>query len=157
MKGSYTMKYNTIMYKDENINLKQTYTIEYIDNKQDFERLNSHPEPWELYKKKEFTDLSEAMDLFVHYYAWESILDVKLWEDISLNDEIIQTRCINSIFNFEAIADKVSQEIRRKDAETQANIKFYQDELLCMDAFIKKCKAEKIYREFKEEHNKAHN
>ncbi len=135
---------NSIDFKKAGINLKQSYTIEYIDNKHDMDKVNSgkHPAPWELYKVKHFDDLQDAIDLFVHYYAWDNILDVKLFESIQLNGETIQERCITNIYNFGAIVDSESQSMRRRYNDLQDTIKEYQKELDCMNSFIGKYKAE---------------
>ena len=75
-----------ISYQKENSGLEIRYSLEYIDNKKDFDYISSgkfsRGEPWERYKKKAYSSLDEAMSYYVLYLFNPQIYDVKLFEEI---------------------------------------------------------------------------
>lgn len=101
-----TKHYNTTTI-NEGVNLKTLYTIEYITNKRDFEHAydGRHPAPWELYLKYQTEDLQQAMTAFLAHYASALTYDVKLFEEIYVNGELIREQCITDIMNFSRICD----------------------------------------------------
>lgn len=101
-----TKSYN-IGYVKNGASLKTVYTIEYITNKRDFERAydGRHPAPWELYMKYQTEDLQQAMTVFLAHYASALTYDVKLFEEIYVNGELIREQCITDIVNFSRICD----------------------------------------------------
>jgi len=146
--------WNGITYQKEGMKLETVYTIEYIDNKKDFDRLDkpsSLYEPWELYKTKQFTNMQDAISIFVLMYSRDSIYDVKLFEEIKLNGETIQERYLTQLDNFGAITDNETQRIRNTNFALKDAIKDYEDEYSSFPAFLKKYHAEKTYKQFKEE------
>ena len=99
-----TKHYNTTTI-NEDANLKTLYTIEYITNKRDFERAydGKHPAPWELYLKYQTEDLQQAMTVFLMHYASALTYDVKLFEEIYVNGELLREQCMTDIMNFESV------------------------------------------------------
>lgn len=64
-------------------NWKVSYVIEYIDDKRVWDNLEKYTNPWEHYKKKEFSNLSEAITLYSLWHFQDNIYDCKLfahWE-----------------------------------------------------------------------------
>lgn len=155
------MEHDIIGYKKSGIKLETIYTIEYLDNKQDAEKAFSgkHPAPWELYKKKQFTDLSDAISVFVNMYSrldnddFTAIYDVKLFEEIKLNGETIQERTITDIHNFGSIVAQETQKIKKQNDKLSEIIEQQNNELESMNSFIKALHAENIYKQFKEQGN----
>jgi hypothetical protein len=153
------MKHDTIGYKNPNIKLEMVYTIEYIDNKPDADKAFSerYDAPWELYKKKKFIDLSDAISLFINMYSrldndgYTKIYDVKLFEEINLNGELIQERIVTDIYNFGSIANQESQKIKRQNENLHDTIEYQSNELKSMNSFIKCYHAENAYKQFKEQ------
>ena len=114
---------SNIDYIKPGIDLKTIYKIEYITNKHDFERVceGKHPAPWELYQIKETEELQTAMTIFLAHYSSERTYDVKLFEEILLNGEIVREQCITDIIGFSNICDNNNQhlsEILRSRDET---------------------------------------
>lgn len=58
-----------VTYQKKGVCLEIRYTVEYIDNKKDWEYVCSgsikHGEPWERYKKKRYSSLDEAMTQYL--------------------------------------------------------------------------------------------
>lgn len=83
-----------IGYKKEGINLITRYSVEYVNNKKDWEYICSGKisdgEPWEHYKIKQFDNIDSAMSFYIIYLVRDDIYDVKLFEKILLNGEIIR-------------------------------------------------------------------
>ena len=148
-------KTNSIMYKKEGINLKTVYTIEYIDTKKEWEILcaNKHPAPWELFKKKVYEDLQDAINQFIVMYSSDSIYEVKLWESIELNNEVIQERCIDGIDNFKYIVNNETKRQLNLINDKQDTLKYYEKQSETLRAFLKKYHAEETYKKFEDEQN----
>ena len=60
-------------------NWKVTYTIEYIDDKKVWDKLEQYTNPWEHYKVKEFDNLSDAITLYSLWQIQDNIYDCKLF------------------------------------------------------------------------------
>ena len=59
--------------------LRKRFTIEYIDNERDLERLDTHPNPWELFKTKVFEE-----DKAKEVYTGEESIDGQAWRTFML-------------------------------------------------------------------------
>lgn len=68
--------------------LKKRYVIEYIDNPLDLEKFDSHPNPWELFKKETIEEES-AHDV----YTGADSIDGKAWQKF-----ILWNLCPDQIF-----------------------------------------------------------
>ena len=125
-----TKHYNTTTI-NEGVNLKTLYTIEYITNKRDFERAydGRHPAPWELYLKYQTEDLQQAMTVFLAHYASALTYDVKLFEEISVNGELIREQCITDIMNFSRICDDSKNKLADVLISRDETIRFLADEI----------------------------
>lgn len=95
-------------YTKDGVNLKTVYTIEYITNKHDYDRVCSgkHDAPWELYKTYKTDNLQQAMTVFLAHYASDRTYDVKLFEEIHVDGELIREQCITDIMSFSRICDR---------------------------------------------------
>ena len=135
-----TNHYN-IGYTKHDANLKTIYTIEYITNKRDYERAydGRHPAPWELYKTYRTESLEQAMTVFLAHYASALTYDVKLFEEICINGELIREQCIASITNFSRICDdnkkRLSDIIREKDEIIDLQSKKVEETEILKNAF----------------------
>ena len=156
------MTTDCIGYQNPKFKLETIYTIEYLNNKKDADRVFSGREnaPWELYKTKTFTDLSAAISLFINMYArldiddiFNCIYDVKLFEEIKLNGETIQERYITDLDNFGSITDLETRNIRNRNFELSDTVKNQNNELETMEKFLEAYHAKDAYKQFKEPHN----
>lgn len=125
-----TKHYNTTTI-NAGVNLKTLYTIEYITNKRDFECAydGKHPAPWELYMKYQTEDLQQAMTVFLAHYASALTYDVKLFEEIYINGELIREQCITDIQNFTRICDDNKNKLADVLISRDETIGFLADEI----------------------------
>jgi hypothetical protein len=144
---------NNITYEKHGSNIKTVYSIEYIDNKKDFERIERHPEPWTLFKERKTENLQEAIEWFIMLYAAERdeerhIYCVKMFESLEVNGEIVREQYINNISNFSSV---IGREAKRAE-EKYNNIREYSEmQNNKLSAFLKKYNAQKLWYNFKEE------
>lgn len=93
-----------ISYQKENSGLEIRYSLEYIDNRKDFDYISSgkfsRGEPWERYKKKAYSSLDEAMSYYVLYLFNPQIYDVKLFEEVLIDGETVREAYIEPIPTF---------------------------------------------------------
>ena len=93
-----------ISYQKENSGLEIRYSLEYIDNKKDFDYISSgkfsRGEPWERYKKKVYSSLDEAMSYYVLYLFNPQIYAVKLFEEVLIDGETVREAYIEPIPTF---------------------------------------------------------
>lgn len=93
-----------ITYQKENSGLEIRYSLEYIDNKKDFDYISSgkfsRGEPWERYKKKAYSSLDEAMSYYVLYLFNPQIYAVKLFEEVLIDGETVREAYIEPIPTF---------------------------------------------------------
>ena len=93
-----------ISYQKENSGLEIRYSLEYIDNRKDFDYISSgkfsRGEPWERYKKKAYSSLDEAMSYYVLYLFNPQIYAVKLFEEVLIDGETVREAYIEPIPTF---------------------------------------------------------
>ena len=65
-----------------------------VDDKKDWDYICNgifnHGEPWERYKKHVFSSLDKAMSLYLALSFSDKVYDIKLFEQIILNGEIVR-------------------------------------------------------------------
>ena len=134
-----TKHYKTTIINHD-VSLKTLYTIEYITNKRDFERAydGRHPAPWELYLKYQTEDLQQAMTAFLAHYASALTYDVKLFEEIYVNGELIREQCITDIVNFSRMCDDNKARLADVVTSRDKTIEILEDEItIIKDGFAK--------------------
>lgn len=96
------------MYKDflgwslENINagtVETKYTVEYVNDKKTWDKINyiddhyceiePRKESYELYSKREFNNVSEALNFYLTWFVSEDCYYIQLWEQIFVNGEMV--------------------------------------------------------------------
>lgn len=100
------------------------YTLEYIDNKKDFDYISSgkfnRGEPWERYKKKAYSSLDEAMSYYVLYLFNPQIYDVKLFEEILIDGETVREAYIEPVSTFSWRLKKIlNQDLNRANGKIE--------------------------------------
>lgn len=85
------------MHKDflgwslENINagtVETKYTVEYINDKKTWEKFDRTGD-FELYSKREYNNISEAITFYLTWFVSDQCYDIKLWEKIFVNGEMV--------------------------------------------------------------------
>lgn len=113
-----------ISYQKENSGLEIRYSLEYIDNKKDFDYISSgkfsRGEPWERYKKKAYSSLDEAMSYYVLYLFNPQIYDVKLFEEILIDGETVREAYIEPVSTFSWRLKKIlNQDLNRANGKIE--------------------------------------
>ena len=113
-----------ITYQKENSGLEIRYSLEYIDNKKDFDYISSgkfsRGEPWERYKKKAYSTLDEAMRYCVVYPFNPQIYDVKLFEEILIDGETVREAYIEPVSTFSWRLKKIlNQDLNRANGKIE--------------------------------------
>lgn len=82
------------------------YTVEYINDKKMWDRMchtmdhyceidpKLRKEPWEFYDKREYENIAKALNFYMTWYVNESCYDIKLWERIYVNGELVLEQLI---------------------------------------------------------------
>lgn len=90
------------MYKDfygwslENINagtVETKYTVEYINDKKTWKKFDK-TEDIELYSKREYDNISDAITFYLTWFISDKCYDIKLWEQIYVNGEMVLEQLI---------------------------------------------------------------
>lgn len=113
-----------ISYQKENSGLEIRYSLEYIDNKKDFDYISSgkfsRGEPWERYKKKAYSSLDEAMSYYVLYLFNPQIYAVKLFEEVLIDGETVREAYIEPIPTFSWRLKKIlNQDLNRANEKIE--------------------------------------
>lgn len=80
------------------------YTVEYINDKKTWDKMcytvehyceiDPRKEPWEFYSKREYDNIAEALRFYMVGYVSEKFYDIKLWEEIYVNGEMVLEQMI---------------------------------------------------------------
>ena len=77
-------------YGYEKGNVETRYEIEFIDDPETWKQFqkaqerNSTIEPWEVFKKKEFDNVSEAITFYILKYMLDSTYHIAMWNRFSI-------------------------------------------------------------------------
>lgn len=116
------------MFKDfygwslENVNkgtVDTKYQIEYINDEKTWNKFQKS-EDIELYSKKEYDNISEALTFYMTWFVNESCYDIKMWEQVFVNGEMVLEQIVEPLstckFNMRQSIDKEMGK-RMSDAE----------------------------------------
>lgn len=79
-------------YQKLGVDLKTRITVEYVVDPRIIRELeaDTHPAPWELYEKREFDNLDDAVSFFLPLYFNDTVYDPKFFVEILLDGETVQ-------------------------------------------------------------------
>lgn len=145
-----------ITYQNAETNVKTTYTVEYIDNQKDADYVNSghidQGEPWERYKKKEFTDADKAFSLYMVMLVREDIYDVQFFESVYLNGELVREQYVKGVptlrYSLKTAVNRLQQTQMDRLQSTNAALS---EELELYQAFVNRYKIEQRIKDFRDE------
>ena len=147
-------------YKKSGVNLITRYTIEYIDNEKDLDYVNSgridKGEPYDRYKTKQFNSLDDAMSLYIVWLVNDRILDVKLFEEIILDDETIRESYIelkNTISY--SLKTVINKNLYNNNVKNETKIETLETENRLYKQFIENMHADKMFSEYAESESKT--
>lgn len=105
----------------ENINagtVETKYTVEYINDKKTWEKFDK-TEDIELYSKREYDNISEALTFYMTWFISDQCYDIKLWEQVFVNGEMVLEQMIepqgNVIYNMRTQIDRDMKDNLYKD------------------------------------------
>lgn len=148
-----------ITYQKDGVDIKTTYTVEYIDNQRDADYVNSgridKGEPWERYKKKEFTDADKAFSLYMVMLVREDIYDVQLFESVYLNGELVREQYVEGVptlrYSLKTAVNRL-QEIRLDRLQDTNDT--LSEEVKIYQSFIDKYNAKSTFEKFRDDTNR---
>ena len=146
-------------YGYENGNVETRYNVEYIDDPKTWEqfqksqKVGSSIEPWEVFKKKDFNNISEAISFYMLKYMHDSTYHIAMWEQIFYNGEMILENPIEPENTFAyrmrtIINSDLEKENERLSKSNEALIK----ELELYQKYLKQYHAEETFKNWKKEH-----
>lgn len=142
-----------IGYIKKGYELKRIIKIEYIDNEKDLDYVNSgrfdKGEPWERYKIKEFASYEEAINVFMCMSMRTDILDIRIYTQTLLNNEVIEEESIElEGLTIGTLYNNVSKDIKKqRDNAIEENQELKKVNAIHLD-FLKKHNAEKEFNEY---------
>ena len=149
-----------ITYQKDGVDIKTTYKVEYIDNQKDADYVNSgsinQGEPWDRYKKKEFTDADKAFSLYMVMLVREDIYDVQFIESVYLNGELVREQYVEGVptlrYSLKTAVNRLQQ--TQMDRLQSANAAL-SEELELYQAFVNRYKIEQRIKDFRDEKGAA--
>ncbi len=128
--------------------VKTKYIVEYINDKRTWEKF-CKTEDFDLYDKREYDNISEAISFYLTWFISENCFDIKLWEQIFVNGEMVLEQIIESentlMYSLRMQVDR-DMANRMYSAENRER-KLEKENKLLMD-FIKYTKQENMLNEF---------
>ena len=145
-------------YGYENGNVKTHYEIEFIDDPKTWEQFqkaqerSSTIEPWEVFKKKNFDNISEAISFYMLKYMHDSTYHIAMWEQIFYNGEMILENPIEPENTFAyRMRTIINSDLEKENMRLFKNNEALINELELYQKFLKKYHAEENFRKWKEE------
>lgn len=156
------------MHKDfcgwslENINagaVETKYIIEYVNNKKTWEKINyindhycelePRQEVWELYSKREYNNISDALTFYMTWFISDKYYFIQLWEQIFVNGKMVLEQMIEPqgyVVNSMRIQIDKDMKDRLYSSESElVELRKRNDTLM---AFIKRYHAEDMLKKF---------
>lgn len=161
--------------------LKKRYTIEYIDNQHDLERLDTHTNPWKLFKTKVFEE-DKAKEVYngeesIDGQAWRTFMLWSICPDqiflsnankvthplfckmfMELLDEsgnvVYEDYCELPPGTTHTFTSAINNQVVKERNTAKATVTALEDELNVYRSFIKKCHAEKALDDYRRENMK---
>lgn len=65
------------------------YIIEYVHDAETWKQVLTSDDCWDLYARKEFDNASEALSFYMTWFVSDECYDIKMWEEIYVNGELI--------------------------------------------------------------------
>lgn len=145
-------------YGYEKWNVETRYEIEFIDDPvtwkqfQKAQERSSTIEPWEVFKKKDFDNISEAISFYMLKYMLDSTYHIAMWEQVFYNGEMILENPIEPENAFAyRMRTIINSNLKKENERLSNDNEVLGKELEIYKEFIKKYHAEETFKEWKEE------
>ena len=139
-------------------NVETLYIVEYIDDPETWEKFlnvtesgyDGTIEPWELYKKRTYDNVTEALTFYMVRYIQENTYDVKLYEEVRVNGETVLEQNIEPLattkwYLRKTINDNINRCNERLENENNLLVKENEE----YRAFLKAMNAEETFQSWK--------
>lgn len=145
-------------WQDGNVDTK--YSIEYIDDPETWEKfLKANEgkyscEPWELFQKKEYDNISEAINFFIVKATHKDTYIIHMMESVYYNGKLILENPveISGSLYFKLGRNINDDMLQRMKASEKENARL-RGTLNQYENFVKKYHAEKQFQEFCDQNN----
>lgn len=140
-----------ITWQKQGAEIKTLYAVEYITDKKDWQRLcdGKHSAPWELYQKKPFDCLDEAITFYLVRFFDNNTYDVKLFEEIQINGESVREAYIEpSGPVFDGIRSAIDMDMRNRLNKLEDRVAEQEKELEDYTAFVSAYKLSHTFGDF---------
>lgn len=119
----------------------------YIDNH--YSEIEPRQESGELYSKREYDNVSEALTFYMIMFISDNCFDVKWIEQIYVNDEMILEQYIepdSTIYNY--MKDTINKDMNNGINEGKRKINDLENMLEMYKSFVKAYKSEKLFDKY---------
>lgn len=139
-----------VTFQEQEINVKTEYIIEYIHDPEKWKLVcNDAPAPWELYEKRIYDNLDDAIEFYMIQFFYEKCYDVKMFEDIKLDGKTIRESYIEPGNTFSYTLRKIINNAATAEIDKlRSTVESLEKEIETYSEFIKKYNAEKFFRDF---------
>lgn len=139
-------------------NVETRYEIEFIDDQKTWKRflesqkVGSAIEPWEVFKKKEFDNVSEAITFYMLKYMHDSTYHIAMWEQVFYNGEMILENPIEPENTFAyRMRTIINSDLKKENERLSNGNEVLGKELEMYKEFLKEYHAEENFRKWKAE------
>lgn len=140
-----------VTFEKSCIGIKTIYRIEYIQDPQKWKIMCSdkQPAPWTLYDVRTYDSLDDAITFYLIQFFYDKCFDVKMFEEITLNGEIVRESYIEPKNTFVYSMRKIINESAiAKIERLQEMVESLNYSMESYQKFIEKYHAEKHYNDF---------
>lgn len=144
-------------YGYEKGNIETRYEIEFIDDPETWKQFqkaqerSSTIEPWEVFKKKEFDNVSEAITFYMLKYMHDSTYHIAMWEQVFYNGEMILENPIEPENTFAyRMRTIINSDLKKENERLSNDNEVLGKELEMYKEFLKEYHAEENFRKWKD-------
>jgi len=125
------------------------YTVEYINDQNTWEKFDK-TEDIELYSKREYDNISDAITFYLTWFVSDKCYDIKLWEQVFVNGEMVLEQSIdpNSTL-IDSMRWQIDKDMRNRICQTETIMKDLSKQNDLLLDFIKYTKQENLFDQFR--------
>lgn len=142
-------------------NVETLYTVEYIDDPKTWKQFlsvtgngyNGTIEPWELYKKRTYDNVADALAFYLVRYIQENTYDIKLYEEVRVDGETVLEQNIEpSATTKWNLRKSVNDNLDRRNEHLEEENDLLEKENKEYRTFLEAYHAEETFKNWKKEH-----
>lgn len=126
------------------------YTVEYINDTKTWERFEK-TEDIDLYSKRKYDNISEAITFYLTWFVSDKCYDIKLWEQVYVNGEMVLEQSIEPESTLKySLRIQVDRDMADRMYEDERKIVELEKENSLLMDFIKYTKQRNLFEQFME-------